>query len=91
MKLPCGLWARQRDDWPLRVCQRGWCTSRPVRTLTSWPSVRTDVRNAGGTLQDHEVVIDRNLVSSRTPDDLPAFRAVIVEEFARSPGAVACG
>jgi protease I len=52
------------------------------RTLTSYPSVRTDIRNAGGTVVDEEVVIDNGLVSSRNPRDLPAFCAKIVEEFA---------
>jgi protease I len=52
------------------------------RTLTSWPSVRTDIRNAGGTWVDEEVVVDEGLVSSRKPDDLPAFCAKLVEEFA---------
>ena len=52
------------------------------RTLTSWPSIRTDIRNAGGTWVDEEVHTDRGLVTSRKPDDLPAFNATIVEEFA---------
>jgi protease I len=51
------------------------------RTLTSWPSLRTDIRNAGGTWVDEECVVDRGLVTSRKPEDLPAFGAKIVEEF----------
>lgn len=54
------------------------------RTLTSWPSVRTDIRNAGGNVVDQEVVQDGNLVTSRKPDDLPAFCATTVEVFAKS-------
>jgi protease I len=52
------------------------------RALTSWPSLETDIRNAGGVWVDEEVRVDHGLVSSRKPDDLPAFCAKIVEEFA---------
>ena len=52
------------------------------RTLTSWPSLQTDLRNAGAEWVDEEVHVDRGLVSSRKPDDLEAFNAKIVEAFA---------
>ncbi|MEV7527236.1 type 1 glutamine amidotransferase domain-containing protein [Agrococcus sediminis] len=52
------------------------------RTITSYPSLRTDLRNAGAQWVDQEVVTDKGLVSSRTPDDLPAFNAKVLEEIA---------
>jgi protease I len=52
------------------------------RTLTSWPSIATDIRNAGGERVDKEVVVDRGLVTSRGPDDIPAFNKKMIEEFA---------
>jgi deglycase len=52
------------------------------RTMTSWPSIRTDLRNAGANVVDQEVAVDDGLVTSRWPDDVPAFNAKLIEEFA---------
>jgi protease I len=52
------------------------------RTVTSWPSLRTDLKNAGASWVDREVVVDQGLVTSRKPDDIPAFNVKIIEEFA---------
>ncbi len=52
------------------------------RKLTSWPSLQTDIRNAGGTWVDEEVVTDRGIVTSRKPDDIRAFNKKMIEEFA---------
>jgi protease I len=54
------------------------------RTLTSWPSVKTDIENAGGDWVDEEVVVDDNIITSRSPKDLDAFVAKIIEEFEQS-------
>lgn len=51
------------------------------RTMTSWPSIRTDLRNAGADVVDREVVVDGRFISSRNPDDLPAFSAAIIEQL----------
>lgn len=52
------------------------------RTLTSYKTIRTDLKNAGATVVDEEVVVDDGLVTSRCPDDIPAFNAKMIEEFA---------
>lgn len=68
------------------ICHGPWTLAEADvvrgRRLTSWPSIRTDLRNAGAEVVDDEVVVDRALISSRGPDDLPAFCAAIVKEFA---------
>ncbi|WP_424463688.1 type 1 glutamine amidotransferase domain-containing protein [Pseudoclavibacter helvolus] len=68
------------------ICHGAWIlTDAKVldgRTLTSFPSLKTDLINAGATWVDEEVHVDQGLVSSRTPDDLPAFNAKLVEEVA---------
>jgi protease I len=51
------------------------------RKLTSWPAIKTDVRNAGGNWVDEEVAVDNGLVTSRKPDDIPAFNEKMIEEF----------
>jgi protease I len=52
------------------------------RTMTSWPSIQTDIKNAGGTWVDKEVNVDGNFISSRKPDDIPAFNEQILKIFA---------
>lgn len=49
------------------------------RTVTSWPSIRTDLRNAGATVVDEQVVVDGNFITSRKPDDIPAFAMALIE------------
>ena len=70
------------------ICHAAWTLVEADvvrgRTLTSWPSLQTDVRNAGGTWVDEEVVVDGNLVTSRKPDDIPAFSRRLTELVASS-------
>ncbi|GAB3293868.1 DJ-1/PfpI/YhbO family deglycase/protease [Epidermidibacterium keratini] len=49
------------------------------RRLTSWPSLQTDIKNAGGSWVDEEVVVDQNLITSRKPDDIPAFNSAVLD------------
>jgi len=55
------------------------------RKMTSWPSLKCDLKNAGAEWVDQEVVVDQGLVTSRKPDDLPAFCAKMIEEFSEGP------
>ena len=65
------------------ICHAPWtlveADSVRGRRLTSWPSLQTDIRNAGGDWVDERVVVDGNLITSRKPDDLPAFIAALLE------------
>jgi protease I len=75
------------QDKPVGViCHGPWMLAEAGvakgRKVTSWPSLQTDLRNAGADWVDQEVVVDNGLVTSRKPDDLPAFNAKIIEEFA---------
>ena len=68
------------------ICHGPWTTINAEavegRRMTSWPSLEADLRNAGAEWVDEEVVVDRGLVTSRKPDDLPAFCAKMIETFA---------
>jgi protease I len=68
------------------ICHASWLLVEADvvrgRTVTSWPSLRTDLRNAGADWVDREVVTDEGLVTSRKPDDIPAFNRKMIEEFA---------
>jgi protease I len=68
------------------ICHAAWMLVEADvvrgRTLTSWPSVQTDIRNAGGTWVDEEVHTEQGLVTSRKPADIPAFSAKTIEEIA---------
>ncbi|MDR5749986.1 MULTISPECIES: type 1 glutamine amidotransferase domain-containing protein [unclassified Caballeronia] len=70
------------------ICHGGWL---PIsagivsgRTMTSWPSLQDDIRNAGGSWVDQEVQIDGNLITSRKPDDLPAFSKALIDALVKA-------
>jgi protease I len=71
------------------ICHASWLLVEADvvrgRTLTSYPSIQTDVRNAGGNWVDQEVVFDEPIVTSRSPDDIPAFNEKVLEVFAKTP------
>jgi len=64
------------------ICHAPWLLAEAGvlrgRTVTSWPSIRTDLRNAGANVVDREVVVDGNLITSRNPDDIPAFSEALI-------------
>jgi protease I len=68
------------------ICHGPWTLIEAAavkgRRMTSWPSLKTDLRNAGAEWADEQVVVDRGLVTSRKPDDIPAFNEKMIEEFA---------
>lgn len=80
--------AFDRDEKPLAaICHGPWLLAESGaaagRTVTSWPSVKTDLQNAGARWKDEEVVIDGHIITSRKPDDIPAFTRTIIEVLAK--------
>jgi protease I len=77
------------------ICHGPWMVveagAASGRTLTSWPSLQTDIRNAGGMWVDQEVVTDQGLVTSRKPDDIKGFNKKMIEEFAEGQHKVGIG
>jgi protease I len=79
------------DDKPVAaICHGPWLLVEADvvsgRKMTSWPSVRTDLRNAGAEVEDAEVVVDGNLITSRKPDDIPAFNKAILDALGQNGG-----
>lgn len=77
------------EDKPIAaICHGPWALIEANgvngRIVTSWPSLRTDLRNAGARWVDREVVVDRHLVTSRKPSDIPAFNEKMIEQFAQT-------
>lgn len=72
------------------ICHGPWLLAEADvirgRTLTSWPSIRTDLRNAGADVVDREVVVDGTLITSRKPDDIPAFNQAVLQAVSQTVG-----
>jgi protease I len=81
----------ERDRIVAAICHAAWLLVEADvvrgRTLTSWPSLRTDITNAGGTWVDEAVRVDQSLITSRKPEDIPAFSTKLVAQLAGSPQA----
>ncbi len=82
--------AFDRDGKPLAaICHGPWLLVEAGvaagRTVTSWPSVKTDLQNAGARWKDEEVVVDGHIITSRKPEDIPAFTRTIIEALAKQP------
>lgn len=82
--------AFDRDEKPLAaICHGPWLLAESGaaagRTVTSWPSVKTDLQNAGARWKDEEVVVDGHIITSRKPEDIPAFTRTIIEALAKHP------
>ena len=77
----------ERDKPVAAICHGPWLLVEAGvlegRTITSWPSLKTDIENAGGTWVDKTVQVDQKLVTSRKPDDIPQFNAKMVQTFSR--------
>jgi protease I len=75
------------------ICHAPWLLAEADlvqgRTVTSWPSIRTDLRNAGANVVDQEVAVDGNLITSRKPDDIPAFSKALIKAVTEASAAVA--
>ena len=83
----CGACTVHLDGKAVRSCITPLSTVEG-RKVTSWPSIRTDLENAGADVVDEEVVVDGKLITSRKPDDLPAFNRELLKLFGRSRPAV---
>ena len=81
-----------REDKPIAaICHGPWTLIdagiAKGKRLTSWPTLQTDLRNAGAVWTDEQVIVDGKLVTSRKPDDIPAFNQAMLEQLSKAPGA----